>query len=184
MPFPCVPLQVAYAPSGTSVKNMAHWAQLVRQSAEHGKPLFRRYDYGTACASPAGRPQSCNRRMYGADEPPAYDISGIRGVPIALFSGVQDILADAVDVQTLLEALPPGAVVATKRQVSFEHLDFTWGLSAARLVYPEVLEVLKESMSLMHPPPGSTGGSSVTGAGWGAGDSGGRLVLQPLTVAA
>jgi len=114
----------------------------VRQSAERGKPLFRRYDYGTACTSTTGRPQACNRRMYGADEPPAYDISAIKGVPIAVFSGVQDVLADAVDVQTLLEALPPGTVVATQSQATFEHLDFTWGLSAARLVYPEVLELL------------------------------------------
>jgi pimeloyl-ACP methyl ester carboxylesterase len=135
-----LPTYLAYAPSGTSVKNMEHWAQLVRQSRA-GPPSFRRYDYG-ACATPAAAPRTCNRNVYGADTPPEYDLGAIRGVPVALFDGVADRLADPIDVESLAEALPPGAVVFRNTQPTFEHLDFTWGLSAAELIYPHVLDLL------------------------------------------
>jgi hypothetical protein len=50
--------------SGTSVKNMEHWAQLVRQASQTGRQLFRKYDYGSTCFGPGpGRlPRTCNQR--------------------------------------------------------------------------------------------------------------------------
>lgn len=139
-----LPTYVAYAPSGTSVKNMAHWAQLIRQSAEERTGLFRRYDYGTACTTSSGASRDCNRRMYGTEDPPDFDLSTLTEIPIALFSGVQDKLADPVDVEALIEALPDGAVVYSQSEVSFEHIDFTWGLSSTEKIYPAVLRLLGE----------------------------------------
>jgi hypothetical protein len=142
-----LPTYVAYAPSGTSVKNMAHWAQLIRQSGEERTSLFRRYDYGNTCSTATSHkmPQNCNERMYGkAGNPPSFNISALTDVPIAIFSGVQDILADPVDIETLREALPPGALVYFQGELSFEHIDFTWGLSSAEKIYPNVLRLLNE----------------------------------------
>lgn len=157
-----LPTYVAYAPSGTSVKNMAHWAQAARQSAQRSEPLFRRYDYGTACLSPTGAPQNCNQRVYGSMEPPSFDLSAIAGVPLALFSGIQDKLADPVDVQSLQEALPEGAVVFRHSERSYEHIDFTWGMSSAERIYPAVLRLLRQyhgpwdAVQTGRVPPGST----------------------------
>jgi len=140
-----LPTYVSYAPSGTSVRNLAHWAQGVRQAAEQHMPLFRRYDYGTSCVSPSGAPKNCNKRVYGTDEPPSYDLSSIKGVPIAFFSGSQDKLADPVDVEILAkEALPRDAVVYWHQESSYQHIDFTWGLSSATKIYQPLLRLLRE----------------------------------------
>lgn len=141
-----LPLYVDFAPSGTSVKNMAHWAQLVRQSAELQRSLFRRYDFGKQCMTPTGSPRNCNRRVYGTEDPPSFDLAAIAdsGVPIAMFSGMQDRLADPADVQDLLETLPHGTVTFTHSELSFEHIDFTWGLSSAERIYPAILRLLRQ----------------------------------------
>ena len=151
-----LPVYVEYAPSGTSVKNMAAWAQLIRQSSEQGKSLFRRYDYGSECFTRSKYPQNCNRREYGQDRPPSYDLSGLANVPIALFSGVQDKLADPVDVQTLREALPKGAVVYDHTELSFQHIDFTWSILAAKRIYPHVLRLLDTYLYSSYRGSGST----------------------------
>ena len=143
-----LPTYVAYAPSGTSVKNIAHWAQLIRQSSEQRAGLFRRYDYGNVCTARRGGPMDCNRRMYGSEEPPAFDLSRLTNIPIAIFSGVQDKLADPVDVEELLETLPSGSVIYSQSEVSFEHIDFTWGLSSAVKIYPPVLRLLGEYLPI------------------------------------
>jgi len=64
------------------VRNMAHWAQLVRQRS----PRFCRFDFGGACAGHLGMPRPCNLAAYGAAEPPLYDLGAIR-TPLALLSG-------------------------------------------------------------------------------------------------
>jgi pimeloyl-ACP methyl ester carboxylesterase len=142
-----LPTYVEYAPSGTSVKNMAHWAQLIRQSGEERTSLFRRYNYGNKCFTSRGAPQNCNRRIYGDDfndTPPSFNLSALTEVPIAIFSGVQDILADPIDIEALVEALPSGALVYLQSEISFEHIDFTWGLSSAEKIYPQVVRLLDE----------------------------------------
>lgn len=148
-----LPTYVAYAPSGTSVKNMAHWAQLIRQSGEERTSLFRRYDYGNTCFTTArtsplenglGSPRNCNKRIYNTDIPPSFNLSALTDVPIAIFSGIQDILADPVDVEALVESLPPGALVYFQSELSFEHIDFTWGLSSAEKIYPAVVRLLDQ----------------------------------------
>lgn len=150
-----LPLYVEYAPSGTSVKNMAHWAQLVRgKGGPHG-PTFARYDYGQDCFSTAsGLPRNCNQRMYGTSTPPLFNVSSITGVPIAIFSGAQDRLADIIDVKDLVDALNVGgSLVHFQMEMSFEHIDFTWGLSSATKIYPVILKLLAE----YHAAPGSIG---------------------------
>lgn len=69
-------------PAGTSVQNMAHWSQAVR-NPERVMPKF---DYGTSCTSWLGLPRDCNQRKYGSLEPPQYNLTAIT-TPLALFTG-------------------------------------------------------------------------------------------------
>ncbi len=73
---------IGHDPSGTSVLNMAHWKQLF----DSGK--FEAFDYGTA---------KLNELHYGQPYPPVFDLSKIR-VPVRLFAGTSDLLADPTDV--------------------------------------------------------------------------------------
>lgn len=95
--------------TGTSTMNMEHWAQMVRAArAAPGEDLrLPMYDWGTQCESAMGVPQSCNRRVYGSETAPVYDMSAVRGVPLALFWGGSDKLAGPLDVAILSQALPP-----------------------------------------------------------------------------
>jgi len=149
-----LPDYVAYAPSGTSVKTIAHWAQAIRRGpSSPASPLtFQMYDYGISCISPRGAFQNCNRRMYGQDSPPLYNISSSSSnigsdIPIALFSGGVDELADSIDVQHLLSMLPRGAVVWGQKIEDYGHLDFTWGENAHERVYPAILQLLDKYSS-------------------------------------
>ncbi|KAK9831388.1 hypothetical protein WJX81_000112 [Elliptochloris bilobata] len=133
-----MPLFMSYMPSGTSMADMEHWAQFIRQPA----PQFCRFDFGGECAGPLGHPKPCNTHAYGTLEPPLYDVAAIR-TPLAFFSGGRDKVADAADVRALAAALAPGMVVAAHEEPSYEHMDFCWGQNAHALVYPRVLDVLR-----------------------------------------
>lgn len=67
---------------GTSVQNMAHWAQAMRLT----EPTFPMFDYGTSCRSLFFKPQPCNQDVYGQEAPPEYDLDAVH-VPIALATG-------------------------------------------------------------------------------------------------
>ncbi|CAE8649795.1 unnamed protein product, partial [Polarella glacialis] len=75
----------AHFPFGSSVKDMAHFSQLLRSGE------FARYDYG----------RKDNDAIYGQPSPPAYNVSNL-GVPTALFIGEEDKLADSQDVYQLM----------------------------------------------------------------------------------
>lgn len=138
-----LPTMVQYAPSGTSVKNIVHWAQAIRKSRLREQPLFQMFDYGSRCFAPTGLPRTCNMRVYHSLEPPSYDLGSIQSPPLAIFYGGRDKLADAQDVGTLLRALPPEVVVFTQFEPTYEHIDFTWGIDACVRIYPAVLQLLQ-----------------------------------------
>lgn len=73
---------VGHDPSGTSVMNMEHW----KQAFDRGH--FQAFDYGTS---------QKNVEHYGQATPPHWDPSKIR-IPIRLFAGSSDLLADPTDV--------------------------------------------------------------------------------------
>jgi pimeloyl-ACP methyl ester carboxylesterase len=117
---------MSLVPSGTSVKNIVHFAQLVRSG------LYRQFDYGTAG----------NLQQYGQPSPPAFDISHLK-VPAALFTGGHDALADPADVARLLAALPSQLVLSVHNEPAYSHLDPIWGLSAAARIYPQIIEIIR-----------------------------------------
>ena len=70
---------------------------------------------------------SCENKIHydGQKTPPDYDLSRIT-VPVALFYGGADLLADSVDVETfLIPNLNPETLVFTKKVDEYAHLDFT-----------------------------------------------------------
>ncbi|PNW75052.1 hypothetical protein CHLRE_12g498750v5 [Chlamydomonas reinhardtii] len=130
-----LPLYLSYTPAGTSVQNMAHWAQAVRSRAPNSMSYF---DYGTNCASRTGH---CNQLEYGRFSPPRYNLTAIT-TPLALFSGTKDRLSDPLDMEYLMESLAPGVVRAARVLPAYEHLDFIWGIDARDALYDDVLRFL------------------------------------------
>jgi pimeloyl-ACP methyl ester carboxylesterase len=117
-----LPVYVSHFPSGTSVRDMAHWAQSIRANK------FQRYDYGLIG----------NLEHYKQTTPPQYSFSGVALPPMAIFYGGKDDLADPTDVETLLSMIPSSALVHVQKNDAYAHLDFVWGSSITPL-YDEVI---------------------------------------------
>ena len=79
-------------PSGTSVKTVLHFLQMMKENKD--SPIFRKYDYGA----------SENMNRYGQEEPPVYDLSRIK-VPIASILCGRDTLSVVRDNSILEENL-------------------------------------------------------------------------------
>ena len=121
-----IPVYGAHEPSGTSVKNMIHFAQGVENNG------FQEYDYGSAEA---------NRQHYNQTTPPTYSIKTMR-VPTAVFTGGEDWLADPVDVQYILDNL--SNLVFQKNIPNYNHIDFIWALTANQDIYADLLSVMQK----------------------------------------
>eukprot|EP01113_Clastostelium_recurvatum_P019154 TRINITY_DN2260_c0_g1_i2.p1 TRINITY_DN2260_c0_g1~~TRINITY_DN2260_c0_g1_i2.p1 ORF type:complete len:416 (+),score=92.39 TRINITY_DN2260_c0_g1_i2:32-1279(+) len=121
-----LPVFLAHEPSGTSVQNMVHWSQGVNNNA------FQAFDYGSSAK---------NMQHYNSSTPPIYQ-PGLLTLPVALFSGGQDDLADPTDVQTLKGTLR--SVVFSKEVPEYDHMDFVWGTDANVRIYDDVLTLLKK----------------------------------------
>ncbi len=83
---------------------------------------------------------------YGQPTPPAFDLSDLK-VPVALFTGGKDDLADPADVSRLLNALPSSSVIRVHSEPTYSHLDPIWGLSAATRIYPQIIEIIKSRLN-------------------------------------
>lgn len=120
-----LPNFIAHTPAGTSVQNMAHWAQLDRSDA------FQMYDYG----------YNGNMKHYNQPTPPFYHLSNVH-VPVAAFYGSNDALTDPTDVKQMLTEIPN--VVYSEEINGFNHLDYIWDDAAATIIYPKILQLLQK----------------------------------------
>ena len=68
--------------SSCSLKQVIHYGQLANSG------VFKQYDYGSDAE---------NTKHYGTHTPPLLPLSNIKKVPIAMFVGLQDVLADPTD---------------------------------------------------------------------------------------
>jgi pimeloyl-ACP methyl ester carboxylesterase len=117
-----------YEPNPTSVLNMIHWSQ----GAANDK--FQRYDWGEAG----------NMKRYGQSTPPPYLLSNMpANLPVALFTGGNDYLADPLDVARLIEELNPPAVFS-HYEPTYSHVDFLWAQNANVKIYPHVLQLIQK----------------------------------------
>jgi len=92
------------------------------------------YDYGSAG----------NIKHYNQPTPPQYNFSQFpASLPLALFTGSQDYLADPTDVAHLLTVLPK-APVLVHNEPTYAHMDFLWAEDANTLIYPLILQLLSK----------------------------------------
>lgn len=90
--------------------NMEHW----KQAFDRGQ--FQAFDYGSPAA---------NNAHYGQSTPPLWNLKNIR-VPVRLFAGSSDLLADPTDVAWLWSNLSEGSK-AFLRTYNAGHVTFIWG---------------------------------------------------------
>jgi len=112
-----VPVYLSHSPGGTSTRNVIHFAQMIHS----GK--FQRYDYGSGAK---------NQEHYHMNQPPVYDVTQM-DVPVTVFSGDMDWLADPQDVKELIPSLRSLDHHIALQE--FNHFDFIWGLRAAPQIY-------------------------------------------------
>ncbi|KFB46696.1 AGAP003083-PA-like protein [Anopheles sinensis] len=116
---------VGHDPSGASVKQMLHFAQLVRS----GK--FRQFDYG----------RRNNTERYSHWKPPAYNLSAIT-TPMTIFYARNDWLIDPRNALRLARLLPKEPTMHLVEDDNFNHLDFTMAKNARAMVYERIFSDL------------------------------------------
>jgi pimeloyl-ACP methyl ester carboxylesterase len=136
-----IAVYLSQTPAGTSVKNMAHYAQGIRDDT------FASYDYGCSCLRALGislcSSLICeNKAVYGSFDPPAFPIGSMKYPRTGFFIGATDTFATSTDIALLRSGLPSGTVVYEKTIAAFSHLDFTWAYNANEKVYQDLLSQL------------------------------------------
>lgn len=80
-----LPIFLQHMPAGTSLRTLLHYTQYFTQK-DRSHPVFRMYDFG----------RTENRKRYGSDVAPDYDLSLI-DIPVRGFYGIEDKLGDPFD---------------------------------------------------------------------------------------
>lgn len=117
-----------HMPSGTSVKNIAHYGQEVISGR------FAHFDHGILG----------NQMAYGQTRAPDYDLSKIRSKSMVLFVAENDWLASPKDVARLRNALtvePYRVYNMTEFVPKWNHIDFVYAKHAGELVNTRIIEV-------------------------------------------
>ncbi|KAL7053067.1 hypothetical protein AAHC03_025986 [Spirometra sp. Aus1] len=122
-----LPVYIAHTPAGASVRNMVHYFQ----SIFHGK--FQGFDFG----------KEGNMRHYNQPVPPVYGLSNL-DIPLKLYWGGDDWLSAPEDVRRLLAELPKRPYIRDMYLPHYNHLEFVWGMDAARLIYSDILDFFRE----------------------------------------
>ncbi|RLN82900.1 hypothetical protein BBJ28_00000891 [Nothophytophthora sp. Chile5] len=138
-----VAVYISQTPAGTSVKNMGHYAQGIRDDT------FASYDYGCSCLKILGlglcAMSICeNKEKYGSFDPPAFPIENMVYPRTGFFIGSADTFATATDIEQIRSGLPSGTIVHELEIEAFSHLDFTWAYNANEKVYQDLLTQIAE----------------------------------------
>ncbi|KAL8107063.1 hypothetical protein AgCh_023747 [Apium graveolens] len=124
-----VELWFASLPQPTSIKNLVHWAQGVREQS------FKQYDYGDPMT---------NLEHYGKPKPPPFDLQKIpKDFPLFLIYGGIDTLSIRTDVHILLGKLRSRRNIRELYVDNYAHLDFIQGMTAKDVVYPDIINFIK-----------------------------------------
>lgn len=95
---------------------------------------FRKFDYG----------KTENMLHYNQTSPPSYNLKNVK-TPVGLYYADSDWQAVVKDVQRLAKVLPNVVHDYLIPHKEFNHGDFAYGKDAPRLVYDEVLKMIKSS---------------------------------------
>lgn len=120
---------VAHEPSGTSSRNIHHFGQGVNTQE------FRAYNFPT---------REENLAMYGSEEPPEYKLEEVT-CPVLLFWGQKDWMAQPRGVAAIAAKLPRLIDSVKVADEKWNHLDFMWGQDAPTLLFPQILEAMKQT---------------------------------------
>jgi pimeloyl-ACP methyl ester carboxylesterase len=104
---------VGHYPAGASVQDMYYWNQMVENTQ------FSWYNYG----------EKGNIEHYNQTTPPLYDLGQI-DVPVYLFAGYFDRLADPTDVEVLKSQLT-GSPEVVLNTYPYGHATFFWGYNTS-----------------------------------------------------
>lgn len=118
-------------PQGISIYTLIHFAQGINSHK------FQKYDYGF----------KKNIKMYGSVKPPLYNISNIN-IPIYMFWGENDWLADEKDVKNLYDSFPKG-IIKQFNKVNYKnwnHIDFLIAKDANIYINNPILNILKNQI--------------------------------------
>uniref|UniRef100_A0A131YN79 Lysosomal acid lipase/cholesteryl ester hydrolase n=1 Tax=Rhipicephalus appendiculatus TaxID=34631 RepID=A0A131YN79_RHIAP len=120
------PVYMYNNPAGSSVRNMYHFAQIIRDNR------CQMFDWGPLK----------NMKIYGQKRPPAYDLTKVTA-PVALYWSAGDVLARPTDVRHLEKSLP-NLVLSYKVPVrGFTHIDFVWSIKAKNHLYRMILYMMQ-----------------------------------------
>ncbi|CAG4983198.1 unnamed protein product [Colias eurytheme] len=120
------PVICNHFPSGSSVKQIVHYGQLIVSGH------FRHFDYG-----------SLNLLKYGFPEPPIYPVEKITA-PVAIFFSKGDWLANKKDVQKLQSKLSNQILFYTIPNKHFNHFDYLYAKETKSLVLPQIVLLIQQ----------------------------------------
>ncbi|KAI9987636.1 hypothetical protein PInf_023680 [Phytophthora infestans] len=118
-----VHVYVTQTPAGSSVKNMAHYAQCIRDNT------FAAFAYGCSCVRLLGISLCstvicANKAKYGSFDPPAYPLEKMVYPRTGFYNGAQYTLAVKTDLDKLRARLPDDTIVYDNT-IDFGHIAFT-----------------------------------------------------------
>ncbi|CAM6088627.1 unnamed protein product [Calypogeia fissa] len=117
-----IPYYLEYEPHSTSVKNLAHLAQMIRDGT------YCKYDYGFLG----------NLRNYFRISPPKYDLADIpQSLPLWMAYGGNDALSDGIDAAQTLAELPSDPLVVVIED--YGHIDFILADRAKNDLYDSMI---------------------------------------------
>lgn len=114
-----------HTPAGSSVQNFVHWAQLMRNKES------RKYNFDSKLD---------NIAKYGMTKPPKIKFNKV-DVPVAMFTGASDTIANPTDAKRLANELPN---LVTKVEISdYSHLDFIFAMNTEETIFKPLSFLMK-----------------------------------------
>ncbi|XP_027294811.1 tear acid lipase-like protein [Cricetulus griseus] len=110
-------------PAGTSVRSILHFAQGIRTG------LVQAYNWGS---------EALNMQHYNQSTPPIYNLENMK-VQTVIWSGVNDILANPMDVKNL--AAKTNNLVYHEKTEKYNHVDFLIGKDVTMLHMSKSLQI-------------------------------------------
>lgn len=116
-------------PNGVSIRQALHYLQIIRNG------VFRQFDF---------EDRRTNRKVYGTDTPPAYDLTKVTA-PVNLFHSKDDNTAIIDNVRRLQALLPNLKSTYLVPFNDFTHVDFTFSRHARKVLNDRVVDVVNKS---------------------------------------
>lgn len=124
----------AHTPNGASVRCFQHFSQMFSEAKSN--PFLRKFDFGAIE----------NYKRYGQIKAPIFDMSNIK-IPVTMFHGLQDTLADPADVNILQDhLLARGVNLKVYTYNQWGHMTYNWGLNV-QTFFSDLLSEIKSAQN-------------------------------------